>query len=160
MVGKIMTLSMRAFQGVLASALLFGASCLHGASEGNPESDAGLDLDAGPMDAGFCVTESPASCAGLSLTLAPAPCDGGELVLSPPINLPFELLLSADCGTPPYVWNLVANSGALPPGVSLDQSGRLAGTATQPGVWFFEVIVTDGAFASVNGHYELAVTPH
>lgn len=154
-----MSWNIRRLPNVLVSALLLGACCFHGTGEATPQDDAGTEMDAGPMDAGFCVTDPPTSCAGVSLTLSPAPCDGGIYVLSEKVNEPWLLDLTAECGTPPYQWSVVANSGALPPGLSLTASGRLIGVPTQPGLWYFEVIVTDSAFASVNGHYELAVTP-
>jgi hypothetical protein len=154
-----MTLSHRWLPRLSVSALLWSGCCFHGTGEGSLQDDAGPDLDAGARDAGSCVTSPPTSCDGLPLVLSPAPCAGGLFILEGPVNQPWELPMTASCGTPPYQWNVVANSGALPPGLSLDETGRLAGLPTQPGVWFFEVSVTDSAASTANQHFELAVTP-
>jgi hypothetical protein len=52
-------------------------------------------------------------------------------------------------GIPPVTWNIVpcaaCTPGTPPPGVSLSASGTLSGTPTAPGIYTFEVNVTDSA---------------
>src|SRR5215475_6981510 len=49
---------------------------------------------------------------------------------------------TASGGTPPLHW---IQSGALPPGMSLDSTGSLAGTPITAGTYVFAVIVTDSS---------------
>jgi hypothetical protein len=46
-------------------------------------------------------------------------------------------------GQPPYVFQLAAGSGPLPPGLSLSLSGEITGRPTAPGTYNFTVEVTD-----------------
>ncbi len=61
--------------------------------------------------------------------------------------------LSADGGTGTFVWSLA--SGSLPPGLSLDASGRLVGTCTTTAEAEFTVQVMDGAGRSHSRPYML-----
>jgi len=55
---------------------------------------------------------------------------------------PYTQSLSATGGLTPYTWAIA--SGALPPGITLDQAtGRLAGTPTATGAYSFTAQVTD-----------------
>lgn len=66
------------------------------------------------------------------------------LVHGPPggtVGLPYSATLTASGGQAPYTFEMV--SGALPPGLTLDTSGALAGAPTAPGVHTFGVRVTD-----------------
>src|SRR5438270_3050156 len=51
----------------------------------------------------------------------------------------------AATGAGPNTWAIVANSGALPAGLTLGADGRIAGTTSQPQVTSFAVRVTDAA---------------
>ncbi len=58
----------------------------------------------------------------------------------------YSVTLVAAGGTTPYVWSV--GSGALPPGLSLDATGTLSGTATTAGTYTFVVQVTDSSTAA------------
>jgi putative Ig domain-containing protein len=62
------------------------------------------------------------------------------------LNTPYNLQLSANgAGSSPLTWSVVASSGALPPGITLNSStGLLSGTPTTNGDYRFQVQVTDG----------------
>jgi Putative Ig domain len=141
----------------LAAALLCGTGCLHSASE--PSVDAGPDTDAGPMDAGYCVTSVPPTCAGVLITLSPAFCDGGIYALNEAINQPFQFQLTATCGVPPYQWSLASGAGGLLPGMQLDSSGLVTGVTTQPGVWPFTVTAMDTTGSLASGAYQVVSAP-
>ena len=51
--------------------------------------------------------------------------------------------LAASGGTPPYKWSTA--NGTLPPGLSLDPSGRISGKPNAAGGWSFTLTVTDSA---------------
>lgn len=53
----------------------------------------------------------------------------------------YEAYLSAIDGTPPYSWAF--DYGTLPPGLSLDATGKISGVPTSEGTFNFVVIVTD-----------------
>ncbi len=55
-----------------------------------------------------------------------------------------------------YAWSLF--SGALPPGISLNSSGVLSGTATSAGNYSFTVKVTDSASRSATKAFTLAIS--
>jgi putative Ig domain-containing protein len=63
--------------------------------------------------------------------------------------------LSAAGGVPPYLWSLV--SGGLPPGLTLSPSGSISGVPNTSGSFTFTVRVTDGATASAQRAFTLAV---
>jgi Putative Ig domain len=152
-----MTLNTRWSSSGLAAALLCGSCCLH--SAGEPAVDAGPDTDAGPMDAGYCVTSVPPTCAGVLITLSPAFCDGGIYALNVPINQPFQFQLTATCGVPPYQWSLASGSGGLPASLQLDETGLISGVTTQPGVWPFAVTAMDSTGSLASGAYEVVSAP-
>jgi large repetitive protein len=60
-------------------------------------------------------------------------------------------------GTPPYTFSL--DSGALPAGVTLDATGKLAGTPTALSAFNFTVRVTDVNQVSATQPYMLSVAP-
>ena len=69
----------------------------------------------------------------------------------------YSQALSAAGGASPYSWSL--NSGALPPGISLNTStGMLSGTPTNDGVYGFTVQVAGGTYSSTKA-LALTVAP-
>jgi large repetitive protein len=73
------------------------------------------------------------------------------------VNVPFSRTLIANGGRPDYVW--VIESGALPSGLSLSQSGTISGTPTTAGTNNFAVRVTDSGGGSATKNLTLVVKP-
>jgi len=63
------------------------------------------------------------------------------------LNVAYTAQLSAIGGAEPYVWSVGA--GALPPGLSVADSGAVSGTPTAPGTFAFNAEVTGGGQSSV-----------
>ncbi len=59
------------------------------------------------------------------------------------VKVPFEFVLSAAMGAPPYSWGMV--SGILPNGLVLDSTGTISGVPTSADTSEFTVQVTDDA---------------
>ncbi len=66
------------------------------------------------------------------------------------VAVAYSATLKATGGSPPYRWTLT--NGSPPPGITLDPSGVLSGTATQPGPAEFTVNVTDAEKAIATKH--------
>ena len=71
--------------------------------------------------------------AGVSTTFAAPPAGA--------VNVPYTTTLTATGGTTPYTWSV--NAGSLPPGITLNAAGVLAGTPTTAGTYTFTVNVID-----------------
>ncbi len=69
----------------------------------------------------------------------------------------YTATLTADGGAAPYAFAL--ESGALPPGISLDNAGGLSGTPSASGTFNFGVRATDSNGNSGTATYALVVTP-
>jgi hypothetical protein len=78
---------------------------------------------------------------GLPLSVLTAALPAGSF------GLLYSLALSAEGGTPPYQWTLVAGEGTLPPGIALSADGTLAGNPAADGAFVFEVQVQDSTKA-------------
>jgi hypothetical protein len=97
----------------------------------------------------FIVTVSDstgvAASASLSLTVAAAPAPLTITTTALPdgfVGTAYAASLQASGGVPPYTWSIPAES--LPPGITLNAAtGSLAGTPTTPGLYEFNVTVTD-----------------
>jgi hypothetical protein len=68
----------------------------------------------------------------------------------------YSQTLAATGGVPPYLWQVI--SGALPPLLTLNSAGVIAGTPTSPGVSAFNVSVTDAALHYVSQTFTLSIT--
>lgn len=68
---------------------------------------------------------------------------------------PYSAALAAAGGVPPYSWAVTA--GSLPPGLSLDAGGALAGQPSAAGLFTFTVTVTDSAQSSASRAFTLRV---
>lgn len=69
----------------------------------------------------------------------------------------YSATLGASNGTPPYSFSL--SGGSLPPGITLQSNGALAGVPTQAGQFTFQATVTDSAQGSAFGWLTLVVRP-
>ena len=68
----------------------------------------------------------------------------------------FALPLTTTGGTQPYTWQLV--SGDLPPGVKLQHhEGKIVGTPTEPGLYYFTVAVQDSSIPQLQLRREIHV---
>ncbi len=84
-------------------------------------------------------------------TVSGFPLPGGEVALA------YSGALSANGGTSPYTWSLMA--GALPGGLNLGQDGSVTGTPTIPGTFTFSVQVADKNNASSTASGSIKVYP-
>jgi hypothetical protein len=73
------------------------------------------------------------------------------------VNVPYSRTLIANGGRPDYTW--VVESGGLPAGLSLSQSGTISGTPAAAGTNNFAVRVTDSGGGSATKNLTLIVKP-
>src|SRR5271165_1596044 len=60
----------------------------------------------------------------------------------------YSAALQSSFGTPPYTYTLVG--GALPPGITMNSAGKIAGTPSDTGVFNFQVKATDSSKVPVS----------
>jgi hypothetical protein len=95
--------------------------------------------------------------AQLSITIAPPPLIITTTSLSTcTINTACAAILTATGGMPPYSWRVT--SGTLPPGVSLDTAGSIAGTPTAIGTFSFAAQVADAESTPQTATMQLSIT--
>jgi hypothetical protein len=95
----------------------------------------------------------------LTLTIAPAPLAITTTSLpDAPTGAPYAATLQATGGTAPYTWS-VADATKLPPGITVDSVGNVAGTPTTTGSFTFTVIVTDSALQTTSQSLTINVVP-
>ena len=82
--------------------------------------------------------------------VTPAPL-ASPLTILAPVSIPIQ----ASGGLPPYKWDLAA--GALPPGLTLGEDGRITGAPNAPGTFAFTVRVRDVLNQVDTRDYELVV---
>jgi hypothetical protein len=77
------------------------------------------------------------------------------------LNTPYNLQLTAKgAGSSPLTWSVVAGSGSLPAGITLNSStGLLSGTPTTNGDYRFQIKVTDGTRTDVQTYTMAVVDP-
>jgi hypothetical protein len=98
---------------------------------------------------------------GFEITTPPVPVKGLEITTASPLTsgtvaTDYSTQLSAANGTEPYTWSL--SSGALPPGLDLNDSGVISGTPTTAGQnYSFTVKVADKANASTTKEFKLTI---
>jgi uncharacterized protein (TIGR03437 family) len=122
----------------------------------------GISKTSGTYNLSVTVTSGALSLTnGLSLSIAkPLPLSISSVLLpGGTISVPYSQTLSATGGVPPYTW--VVNAGSLPPGLSLNASGIIAGTPGTAGTASFAVQVTDtaGAAATVTASILIHAAP-
>lgn len=74
------------------------------------------------------------------------------------VGLTYNQALTVSNGVAPYTWNLA--SGSLPPGLSLDPTGRITGTPVASGLYSFTISVTDSSSPQLidSREFTLAIT--
>jgi hypothetical protein len=117
--------------------------------------------DSGPMDAG---ADGGPSDAGQTICndggLFIPGSDGGFVRLpNAMIDIPVEYQLVAQDGCPPYDWSWINGEGLLPPGFSLEHSGKLSGVPNQSGQFSFQGAATDFIENVTSTRYTLEVDP-
>ncbi len=92
-----------------------------------------------------------------TLTICPGPLGiaASSALPSGATGTTYSQLLSACCGTPPYLWALEA--GTLPTGLALSSSGAITGTPTAAGTSTFTATVTDATSATASQPFTLTV---
>ena len=93
----------------------------------------------------FSITLSPSGPLAVSSTALPGGTEGSS----------YSGELQASGGMGPFVWTLA--SGALPPGLTLDPSGTVAGTPTSTGTASFTVAVSDSVGVGAIGSESISV---
>jgi hypothetical protein len=71
---------------------------------------------------------------------------------------PYNVTLIASGGNPPYTWSVMANSGSLPPGLTLTASGVVSGKPAVAGQYNFAIAVTDASNRSATRVLNLPVS--
>ena len=100
-------------------------------------------------------TGSGSDTRALSINIATVPVSiTTTSLLNGEVGILYSQTLQASGGTGPYTWSV--SSGALPPGLTLDSSGHIAGTPTAASTASFSVKVSDSA--SGRGSAALAIT--
>jgi hypothetical protein len=78
-------------------------------------------------------------------------------VLDGALALPYQQILVAAGGEPPYVWSI--KDGQLPPGIMLDPMGILRGSPSTIGAFPFTLAVTDHIGATDSAEYTVNISP-
>lgn len=95
----------------------------------------------------------------LSWTVVPPPLTlAGSFPFHIPVNVPFQGMVVANGGTPPYTFSTSTTS--LPPDLTLDSStGQVTGTPTRLGRFTFEVAVTDATATRARVTFGVSIEP-
>ncbi len=98
----------------------------------------------------YTVTQNAGTPGTLAISTAPNLAPGN-------VGTPYSISLSATGGKPPYTWT---SGGALPPGLTLDQTqATIAGTPTAPGTFTFTLTVHDSQAASQTQNFSITINP-
>jgi len=120
----------------------------------------GTPVRAGASNITVEVADSAAQTASRALTLNVLPSvtvqTAGTLG-SGIIGVPYNALLNASGGTPPYSWRV--REGALPDGTQLSSAGQISGTPTRTGRFTATVQATDSAGRSAAAEIFITINP-
>ncbi len=75
------------------------------------------------------------------------------------VGAAFSAQFGATGGQPPYTWALAFGSASLPPQLSLNSAGLIAGTPATNGEFYFQVQATDANFTTANKVFGLLINP-
>jgi hypothetical protein len=105
--------------------------------------------------------------ASLQITVSPLPQIPFQTLPSGSVGVPYSQTIALNGGTPPFQWSVYNGpiitgfrvGGSVPDGLTLDAgTGRISGTPTAGGTWYFEATVTDAAgITAVNGFLNIQV---
>ena len=73
------------------------------------------------------------------------------------VSVAYTQALAATAGNPPYSWSV--NSGTLPTGLSLNNSGTISGIPVAAGTWTFTIGVSDSYSSSASETLSLIINP-
>jgi hypothetical protein len=134
--------------GQLPAGLTLDASA--GALSGIPTAPGNFDFVLTVTDAARVTAQSSCSISvfGALAITSPSTPDGT-------INAPYSATLQAAGGKPPYSWSTTA--GSLPPGLSINSAGVIAGTPSTVGSFVFTVRVTDAAQAAAERQFGINI---
>lgn len=122
---------------------------------------AGIPTTPGNFSFVIQVSDGFHATSGLAMSLdvaaKPLAITSAPLLASGLAGSAYSAALTADGGTPVYVWNLT--SGILPPGLTLSASGTLTGTPTAAGTFDFSASVMDGGLTLSEQAFTLVVIP-
>ncbi len=121
----------------------------------------GIPSSAGTFNFVAKVTDANGNSATRALTLivrsaAPLTITANQLPRGS-VGTPFSQNLGASGGQTPYTWSI--QSGNLPDGLTLNQSGIISGTPERPVTTSFVLKLTDSANASVTATVSLTINP-
>jgi hypothetical protein len=102
---------------------------------------------------------SPDSVVNLTIDVVPPLAISTTSLPSAAYHTAYSANLAAIGGQPPYAWSLVAGSGTLPPGLTLNANGMITGSpAVSSGTYTFKVQVTDAADPAQSDTRQLSIT--
>src|SRR5215471_3033202 len=105
--------------------------------------------------------------ASLQITVSLSPQIPFQTLPGGSAGTPYSQTIALNGGTPPFQWSVYNGpidtgfkvGGSVPDGLTLDAAtGRISGTPTAGGTWFFEATVTDAAgVTAINGFLSIQV---
>lgn len=141
--------------------LVESGSLAPGLSLAQTGSIAGTPTSAGTFNFVARVTDGNGATATKALTLivrpaAPLTISAGQLPRGS-VGTSYSQSIGASGGQTPYTWSL--QSGTLPDGLILNQTGIISGTPERPGTASFVLKLTDAVGASVNATLSVTINP-
>jgi hypothetical protein len=110
---------------------------------------------------------NPVQKASLEITVSASPQILSQTLPSGSVGVPYSQTIALNGGTPPFQWSVYNGpigtgfrvGGSVPDGLTLNAgTGRISGTPTAGGTWYFEATVTDAAgITAVNGFMSIRV---